>query len=208
MNYRDHYDRLVNRAKNRKLDGYVEKHHVLPKCLGGSDDPENMVLLTAREHYVAHQLLVKLYPGHRGIAYAALLMTRVGRGEGRVNNRMYGWVRQKYAQAQSVWMKKWLNLVGNPSSREEVKRKRSEAWTKDKNPSWKNPNWKGIKAAALKTKGVKQTETHQKRISESLKKWHENNPGKHPMKNAETVTKAVKGRQEAARRKKIVYWGA
>lgn len=40
-----------------------ERHHILPRSLGGSDDPENLVLLTPREHFVAHRLLVKMTTG-------------------------------------------------------------------------------------------------------------------------------------------------
>lgn len=64
-----HYDRLIERARIRKLEGYVEKHHILPKCIGGSNDKTNIVSLTPEEHYVAHQLLVKIYPGVQGLIY-------------------------------------------------------------------------------------------------------------------------------------------
>jgi len=47
----------LNRTK-RIGDGY-EIHHIIPKSLGGSDNKENLVLLTAREHYIAHWLLYK-----------------------------------------------------------------------------------------------------------------------------------------------------
>lgn len=41
-------------------DGYIERHHKIPKSLGGSDDAYNLVLLTAKEHYTAHHLLTKM----------------------------------------------------------------------------------------------------------------------------------------------------
>ena len=40
---------------------YCETHHILPKCLGGTNTDDNLINLTAREHYVAHLLLVKIY---------------------------------------------------------------------------------------------------------------------------------------------------
>ena len=43
MNYKKHYDKLVDRSRNRMLDGYVEKHHIVPRCLGGADDTSNIV---------------------------------------------------------------------------------------------------------------------------------------------------------------------
>ena len=60
MNYLKHYYRLVNRAhleERSKKDSYYESHHVKPKSLGG----KFLVLLTAREHYIAHFLLYKHY---------------------------------------------------------------------------------------------------------------------------------------------------
>ena len=74
MNYQAHYDRLIHRARNRVLEGYVERHHVLPKCMGGSDATDNLVQLTAAEHFVAHQLLCKLHPGVKGLAFAVVAM--------------------------------------------------------------------------------------------------------------------------------------
>lgn len=51
------------RGVNKKvLIGYYEKHHIIPKCVGGEDKPNNYVLLTYREHIKAHYLLTKIYP--------------------------------------------------------------------------------------------------------------------------------------------------
>jgi len=44
-----------------KKDCYVEKHHIIPKSEGGADDDENLVNLTAREHFIAHLLLARIY---------------------------------------------------------------------------------------------------------------------------------------------------
>ena len=52
-----------NRKKLRKDNPkwiYYERHHITPKCFGGPDDKSNLVLLTAREHFVAHWLLTKM----------------------------------------------------------------------------------------------------------------------------------------------------
>lgn len=68
MNYSRIYDQLVLKAKTEvrsKGVVYYEKHHIVPECMNGSNDPCNLVLLTAREHYLAHWLLVKIYGGHK-----------------------------------------------------------------------------------------------------------------------------------------------
>ena len=62
MNYKKIYNALIERAQNRIIDGYAEKHHIIPRCMNGTDDKENIVELTPEEHFVAHQLLVKILP--------------------------------------------------------------------------------------------------------------------------------------------------
>lgn len=56
------YYNIVDRAKTRNLsaEDYYEKHHIIPKSLGGSNRADNLVKLTAREHFVAHWLLTKM----------------------------------------------------------------------------------------------------------------------------------------------------
>lgn len=103
MNYQKHYNLLIERAKMRILEGYGEKHHILPRCIGGDDSEDNLVLLTAEEHYVAHQLLVKIYPNEPKLVYAAKMMT-INRHGYRTNNKLYGWLRKKFATARSEAM--------------------------------------------------------------------------------------------------------
>lgn len=102
MNYLNHYNLLINRAKNRVLSPTVhpEIHHILPRCLGGTDDKNNLVILTIEEHYVAHQLLVKIYPGNYKLVKACQMMTNNGKNVVR-NNKMFGWIRRKYYEAIS-----------------------------------------------------------------------------------------------------------
>ena len=71
------YERLMDRAKGRELLGYTEKHHVLPKCMGGSNDPSNIVRLTAKEHFMAHKMLVRIHPDVAGLWYALIAMGRI-----------------------------------------------------------------------------------------------------------------------------------
>mgnify|MGYP000733483175 CR=1 FL=1 len=70
-------------------------HHILPKCLGGTDDLENLVELTAEEHFVAHQLLVKIYPNSPNLIFACHRMS-YSKNDRRANNKMYGWLRKRF----------------------------------------------------------------------------------------------------------------
>jgi hypothetical protein len=65
--YTNWYNSIINRAKNRVLpDGcYTESHHIIPKSLGGNNRKDNIVKLTAREHFVCHWLLTKMVSGKK-----------------------------------------------------------------------------------------------------------------------------------------------
>jgi hypothetical protein len=96
MNYNKHYSLLIERSKSRSLDGYTEKHHIIPKCMGGTDDISNLAELTPEEHFLAHQLLVKIYPSEPKLVYAALMMCSSSKYHSRRNNKFYGWLKRSY----------------------------------------------------------------------------------------------------------------
>lgn len=98
MNYVNIYQSLINKAKQRTIEGYSESHHVVPKCMGGSDNPDNLVRLTPEEHYVAHLLLVKMYPSEQKLVYAANMMTVGSPNVKRSNNKSAGWLRRELAR--------------------------------------------------------------------------------------------------------------
>jgi Straboviridae homing endonuclease len=74
MNHLKYYEFIIKQAKSvnrKKSQGiYYENHHIIPRCLGGLDVKENLVLLTAKEHFVCHKLLTYIYPKNRKIALA------------------------------------------------------------------------------------------------------------------------------------------
>lgn len=57
------YNNIIHRGKNRVKEGYMEKHHIVPKSLGGTNTKDNLVYLTAKEHYICHLLLTKMTHG-------------------------------------------------------------------------------------------------------------------------------------------------
>lgn len=76
MNYLKIYNSIVDKAKIRITEEYVENHHILPRCMGGSNDPDNLVNLTAREHFICHLLLAKHYNSKK--LWAAFSMMCIG----------------------------------------------------------------------------------------------------------------------------------
>lgn len=94
MNYQAIYNRIIDRAKSRQLDCYTERHHVTPKCLGGSNTKSNLVQLTAREHFICHLLLVEMYPDNSKLQFAAWAMANQTQNKNqergyRVSARLY-----------------------------------------------------------------------------------------------------------------------
>ncbi|UYD59691.1 hypothetical protein JNMOADIG_00179 [Aeromonas phage avDM5] len=75
----------------RCINFYVERHHIVPRCMNGSDDDNNMVFLTAAEHFVAHQLLVKIFPENHSIVHAAKILM----GSCNSNNKQFEWLRKR-----------------------------------------------------------------------------------------------------------------
>jgi hypothetical protein len=88
------YNLIIERAKHRDITSYHEKHHIIPQSLGGSNNIDNIVKLTAREHFICHLLLTKMTEGtHRSkMCQAAWMMASTissNQQRYRVNNRIY-----------------------------------------------------------------------------------------------------------------------
>ena len=95
------YNNITENAKSRIIDGYTERHHIHPRSLGGTNDKDNLVNLTAREHFICHWLLTKMHTGvARGKMINALyLMQGKNQYQDRyINSRVYETLRTEYAQ--------------------------------------------------------------------------------------------------------------
>ena len=110
MNYQRIHDAIIDRARNRKLQGYYERHHVIPRCLGGTNEKHNLVELTAREHFLIHKLLCEMYPDQSKLVYAYWMMSRnVSNSKYtrnyHVSNREYERVKQLFSKTSSTQQK-------------------------------------------------------------------------------------------------------
>jgi hypothetical protein len=111
MNYLKVYNSLIQKRKENIITGYSENHHILPKCLGGNNNKDNLVKLTAREHFVAHLLIHKIYKCKK-TAYALWMMqckSPCFKGERNfiINSRMYEWARKQFIQYSKGQNKKF-----------------------------------------------------------------------------------------------------
>lgn len=160
-NPQQEYDDLIafarsqNRKKTKRTDPnfiYYEKHHIIPDCFyienrskgkrpghleGNSNAKENLVLLTGREHFEAHVLLIDIYPDHIGVALAIQKM--LSESENQVRDAGdYERVKIKVAEAisrqntgrklgpQSEEHKKNRKAAGYPKQTEEANQKRRD----------------------------------------------------------------------------------
>ena len=135
MNHKLIYDKLIKKAKLRVLDEgvYYETHHIVPRCQGGNNSKDNLVKLTAKEHYLAHALLAKHYGG---VHWKAARMMGYGKRNSKgdkITGAMFSYTKEKWA--------KTILAEGNPA----FKRERSLA-VRNK--------------ISLSLKGRKQTEEH------------------------------------------------
>jgi len=103
MNHQKIYDLIIgnsilkNRVKLKKNDKnyiYYEEHHILPRCLGGDDNYSNLVLLTAKEHFICHKLLTYIYKGNREIACAFHRMVFGNSNKCNKSSRDYAYARE------------------------------------------------------------------------------------------------------------------
>ena len=76
--YEEFIDNILNtRGRFSCGEEYHERHHILPRCMGGSDDDDNLIDLFAREHFIAHKLLAKENPENDKLTYAWWMMSHV-----------------------------------------------------------------------------------------------------------------------------------
>lgn len=104
--YTKTYFRLINRSLSRTFleDIYTEKHHIIPKSLGGSNQPDNLAVLTAKEHYLCHLLLIKMVEGsaRTKMRYAAYKITQINKnqhGRLRISGRKYEFLKNQMSLA-------------------------------------------------------------------------------------------------------------
>jgi hypothetical protein len=106
VDYSKLYNKIIENAKNKnrsKKDNiYYEKHHIIPKCSGGLNNSDNLVLLTAREHFLVHWILYRIYPENRSIIVAFKAMFAKGRSNNRYtpSSRVFEESRKAFSDSQ------------------------------------------------------------------------------------------------------------
>lgn len=101
MDYLKIHDAIIAKAikesRSKENSVYYESHHIIPKCMGGSDNKDNLVLLTAKEHYLIHWLLAEIH-NTPPLWWAFIIMVNAkGKGQKRqyVSGRLYELAKHK-----------------------------------------------------------------------------------------------------------------
>jgi len=90
------YYALIENRRNLGITGYSERHHIIPRCLGGNDLSDNIIRLNAREHFIAHLLLTKMHDSFK-IKLAFHMMSIVNHNQKRnyrITSHIYDYIKK------------------------------------------------------------------------------------------------------------------
>ena len=173
------YFSIIQSRIQSPLEGYTERHHILPKKLGGLKVPSNLIILSAREHFICHRLLTKRTTGNERInmifaAYALAYYRCPSRGLIKVSGKTYEKLKKDLAIARKsspghnkgkVWTKEQRASMKNKTdgtilfhrgrersveTREKIKEKRALQVIKKKTWTLKDPTGNIIETQGLK----------------------------------------------------------
>lgn len=120
MDYQKLYNNIIS---NPITTGYTEKHHIVPKSLGGTDDESNLIQVSARQHFLLHWLLIKMHTGdnRKKMVHAFMCMKADRNNRGRVTSRVFEYYRQEYAESltgrkRAPFSKEWRLKLSKASA--------------------------------------------------------------------------------------------
>ena len=150
--YKDFITNILNtRGRHGCGNEYHESHHIIPKCMGGSNEKENLIDLYAREHFIAHKLLAQENPNNAGLlsAYSVMALMKNGNQQGReITPEEYELARISFSNAmksrwededyRSIQIKNLYQRWEDP----EYRKKQSEQRTKLNFQMWSDVEFK------------------------------------------------------------------
>ena len=169
------YFNIIDKAKTRTISDYTESHHIVPKSLGGSNQKNNLVQLTAREHFVSHLLLVKMTDGvnKKKMSRGLWLMAKGGKNRYSPPSRSYETARKAFVESQKGHpnylksqtqasrdkISKSLSSVLQKMSLVDLSERTKKSWSSPE--SWTDERKQSISNALS---GVPKSESHRKNI--------------------------------------------
>jgi hypothetical protein len=115
MNYNKLYSRFIESIplRSKQYNDGLEKHHILPKSIGGKNDKKNLIVLTPREHFIAHRMLAKMFKGQKKMKMSFALLAlghyrNKRRDNDKLNSRQYNLAQKQWSEyLQTTEGKKW-----------------------------------------------------------------------------------------------------
>lgn len=142
------YDKFINniletRGRFECGDEYHETHHILPKCMGGSNEEDNLIDLFAKEHFEAHRLLALENPENEKIIYAWWCMSTMQNKymeRYKITAEEYEEIKIQYSQLMKE------KMIGNNNPMY------NRSWWNKNTPQEKIDEWKNNMSNAIKEK--------------------------------------------------------
>jgi hypothetical protein len=151
--YKKIYFDLIEKRKQEPYTGeYAEKHHILPKSLGGSNDSSNLVCLSLREHFIAHRLLSKITNGSDNIKMMWALHRMIFSKKYSINSKTYEFLRANHilflkenhhSKRIDGWKEKMCELAYASWKNDEARRNKFSLSMKQKISEWKKKDPEG-----------------------------------------------------------------
>jgi hypothetical protein len=141
MNYEYIYNQLCQRSIGRTWEPFkYEKHHIIPKSLGGSNAKSNLAILTPREHALAHLLLVRFLTGEHKAKMITAINAMIGyRNKHRqaISTRQYETLRVTYYKLRQTPEYRAMKSAATAKQWTPERRAKQSAITKQQ---WSDPN--------------------------------------------------------------------
>lgn len=122
------YNSIVQKAKDRTNNfGYQETHHIIPRSLGGTNDANNLVKLTAKEHFICHLLLTKMTSGNARykMIFAVVAMSRTSNNQERykVNSKLFESLKKQKKHTLESRKKMSISATGKKQTLETIEKR-------------------------------------------------------------------------------------
>lgn len=106
MDYARIYRDFIVDRRARDPGAVTERHHILPRSVGGSDDPSNLIDLAPADHFFAHLLLARIHGGRLWVPVVLWCGGSKGNWRARKSRKNYEWAARaaaKHASGKTAW---------------------------------------------------------------------------------------------------------
>lgn len=123
--YFQRYVKFILSRPSRDLlreDGF-HIHHVVPRCVGGSNDDDNLIKLTYREHYLCHALLAIAFRSYGKIGNTLSFLRKGAKNSKFYEKLLYEGLAKFAEEQRDIRAERCRNRVWSNESRDKLRRK-------------------------------------------------------------------------------------